>query len=87
MIFLVGKDQVPCKIVEIHQHSGILEPVENGKILSVSVGDPVILKGDIDTKAINKRATADELIRKLKSDPNVSKEELIREIEKLKNVR
>ncbi|AXR68374.1 LIC12353 family lipoprotein [Leptospira mayottensis] len=87
MIFLVGKDQVPCKIVEVFQHSGVLEPVENGKILSVSVGDPVILKGNIDTKAINKRATADELIRKLKSDPNVSKEELIREIEKLKNVR
>ncbi|MDI7229355.1 hypothetical protein QMM87_11835 [Leptospira santarosai] len=87
MIFFVGKDQVPCKIVEIFQHSGVLEPVENGKILSVSAGDPVILKGNVDSKAINKRATADELIRKLKSDPNVNKEELIREIEKLKNVK
>ncbi|PJZ55726.1 LIC12353 family lipoprotein [Leptospira barantonii] len=85
MIFLVGKDQIPYKIVEVFQQSGTLEPIDGKKILPVSVGDSVVLKGTIDRKAINKRATADELIRKLKSDPNVSKEELIREIEKLKN--
>lgn len=87
MIFFVGKDQIPCKIVEIFQQSGILEPVDGKKNLQVSVGDPVILKGNVDKKAINKRAAADELIQKIKSDPNVNKEELIREIEKLKRER
>ncbi|MCH1912060.1 hypothetical protein L9Z41_08730 [Leptospira noguchii] len=85
MIFFVGKDQIPCKIVEIFQQSGILEPIDGKKNLQVSVGDPVILKGNVDKKAINKRTAADELIQKIKSDPNVNKEELIREIEKLKS--
>ncbi|XDD51114.1 hypothetical protein AB3N59_04875 [Leptospira sp. WS92.C1] len=85
MIFLVGKDKIPCKLIEVFQHSGSLEPVDTIKELTVSAGEPVLLQGNVDKKAINKRATADELIRKLKSDPNVSKEELIREIEKLKN--
>ncbi|EMY77162.1 hypothetical protein LEP1GSC060_1981 [Leptospira weilii serovar Ranarum str. ICFT] len=87
MTFFVGKNQVPCKVVEVFQQSVVLEPFDGKKILSVSVGDPVILKGNVDKKAVNKRATADELIRKLKSDPNINKEELIREIEKLKNER
>ncbi|TGL79096.1 LIC12353 family lipoprotein [Leptospira yasudae] len=87
MIFLVGKDQVPYKVSEVFQQSCVLEPVDVKKIAVFSVGSPVLLKGTIDRKAVNKRATADELIRKLKSDPNVSKEELIREIEKLKNER
>ncbi|EMJ95142.1 LIC12353 family lipoprotein [Leptospira alstonii] len=87
MIFFVGQEQVPCKVVEVFQQSAVLEPFDGKKNLSVSAGDPVILKGNVDKKAVNKRATADELIRKLKSDPNVSKDELIREIEKLKNER
>ncbi|MBM9499047.1 hypothetical protein JWG44_02110 [Leptospira sp. 201903071] len=86
MIFLVGKEKVPCKTVEVFQQSATLEPVSK-KNLSVVIGDPVLLDGSVDIKAISKRATADDLIHKLKSDPNVSKEELIREIEKLKNER
>ncbi|RHX86943.1 LIC12353 family lipoprotein [Leptospira stimsonii] len=86
MTFLVGNEKVPCKVIEVFQQSATLEPVSK-KNLSVVIGDPVLLEGNVDYKAINKRATADELIRKLKSDPNVSKEELIREIEKLKNER
>lgn len=87
MIFLVGPDQIPCKLVEVFQQEGTLEAVDPKKNPVVAVGDPVLLQGTVDRKAVNKRATADELIRKLKSDPKVSKEELIREIEKLKNER
>lgn len=50
MIFFVGKDQIPCKIVEIFQQSGILEPIDGKKNFQVSAGDPVILKGNVDKK-------------------------------------
>ncbi|MBM9577068.1 hypothetical protein JWG45_07860 [Leptospira sp. 201903070] len=84
MVFFVGKEKAPCKVIEVFQQSATLEPISK-KNLSVFIGDPILLEGTVDIKAFNKRATADELIHKLKSDPNVSKEELIREIEKLKN--
>ncbi|WP_108928019.1 LIC12353 family lipoprotein [Leptospira johnsonii] len=44
----------------------------------------IILDGVVDSKTISQKESTDELIRRLKQDPNVSKEELIRELEKLK---
>lgn len=45
---------------------------------------PLVLEGNVDLKAASNKETTDELIRRLKQDPNVSKEELIRELEKIK---
>ncbi|TGK00175.1 hypothetical protein EHQ53_10320 [Leptospira langatensis] len=45
---------------------------------------PMVLDGQVDLKTISHKESTEELIRRLKQDPNVSKEELIRELEKLK---
>ncbi|TGK04934.1 hypothetical protein EHO59_08790 [Leptospira semungkisensis] len=73
-------------IKEVFEHLCVVDlPVKTGaQAPSLAYLTPMILDGQVDLKTVSHKETTEELIRRLKQDPNVSKEELIRELEKLK---
>lgn len=75
---------VPGTVAEIFEHLAVVE-IQPKSGASPSPLDPIRLVGSVDQKAASQKQGAEELIRRLKQDPNVSKEELIRELEKIKN--
>ncbi|TGL64674.1 LIC12353 family lipoprotein [Leptospira sarikeiensis] len=78
----------PGQVVEVFEHLAVVELNKTKPGLTppaISPLTPVTLDGIVDSKTISQKESAEELIRRLKQDPNVSKEELIQELEKLKN--
>lgn len=85
MPVLVG--DVSGSIAEVFEYVAIIElrPKPGSKEISVPPAlSPILLTGTVDKKAISQKEGTEELIRRLKQDPTVSKEELIRELERLK---
>ncbi|WP_243393326.1 LIC12353 family lipoprotein [Leptospira perolatii] len=80
------------KIAEIFENLVILEQLPNPQNRQKPQAEssppvplsPILLAGSIDLKAVTHKSGTEELIERLKNDPNLSKEQLIRELEKLK---
>ncbi|WP_367898565.1 hypothetical protein AB3N61_04380 [Leptospira sp. WS58.C1] len=80
--------EYPGQVQEVFEHVAVVELNKTKPGLTapkVQNFSSIILDGVVDSKTISQKESADELIRRLKQDPNVSKEELIRELEKIKN--
>ncbi|TGM95944.1 LIC12353 family lipoprotein [Leptospira dzoumogneensis] len=80
--------EFPGQVQEVFEHVAVVElnKMRPGIAApSIQNFSSVILDGVVDTKTFSQKESTDELIRRLKQDPNVSKEELIRELEKLKS--
>ncbi|EPG68204.1 LIC12353 family lipoprotein [Leptospira wolffii] len=76
----------PGQAKEVFDHVAVVDviPKAGTQVAPLESLTPVILDGTVDLKSVSQKETTEELIRRLKQDPNLSKEELIRELEKLK---
>ncbi len=76
----------PGSVKEVFDHVAVVDviPKTGVQVSVLSSLTPLVLEGVVDQKSASQKESAEELIRRLKQDPNLSKEELIRELEKLK---